>query len=373
MISNSKPFVTFQSSVNIEIENQNKTYCPHWNTKYAVYQILEKYTENEEEKEIVDLVEIQFSKISWKSQKSVMVVAKSLAEHNNSFMILGSQTKEIAFMFNELLSKTENNYHIETKKNVDTTYSRKMLLLSNKLHNKFNIIKNFFQIENNTFETSDVYFNLKSAIIYTIDLMSMSLQSNSHISVKFDPCLPIEVKGDKSKFEQILSTFMELTVEMTESGEISLSTSLQSCIITEGTYLIAFDIEFEPTNPHSRTITSQMLFDSTCVQREILKADLKKREETFMSYINKFKGIPHLQIGLIRDVIYRMITLIKGTYKIKHKAEKVIFNFTLPLGRGHTIMKEKEVDPLEISISPFTSLDNGKHKKINFRQHKILQ
>lgn len=116
-----------------------------------------------------------------------MVVCKNIKEETHSFMILGSQTKDVAFLFQELLSKIENNYHIETKRNVDTTYSRKMLLLSNKLYNKFNIIKNYFQIENNTFEATDTNFNIKSAIIYTMDLISMSLHTNSQIRLDFDP------------------------------------------------------------------------------------------------------------------------------------------------------------------------------------------
>lgn len=221
------------------------------------------------------MVELEFTKTSWKSTKSVMVVAKNLRAEKNSFMILEAQTKDVSMMFEELVAKIENNYHIETKKNIDTTYSSRMLLLSNKLYNKFNIIRNFFQIENSSLDIEDNYFNLKSAIIYTIDLLSMSLHSNSHISLDFDPCLPTEVKGDRPKFQQILSSLMELAVQMTDVGEISLKSILEGCDRKEKLYRISFDIKFTPTSPHSKIIISQLLFDPAGIQRQELRADLK--------------------------------------------------------------------------------------------------
>ena len=76
-------------------------------------------------------------------------------------MILESQTTDVSVMFEELIDKIENYYHMETKKRLDTTFSSKLVLLSNKLYNKFSIIKNFFHIENNSLYWSNFNFNLK--------------------------------------------------------------------------------------------------------------------------------------------------------------------------------------------------------------------
>ena len=93
--------------------------------------------------------------------KSVMIASKSKSKEKNSFMILESQTNDVNYMFSELLAKVENNYHIETKKRMDTTFSSKLLRLSNKLFNKFNIIKSFFHIENNSLSKTVSQFDLK--------------------------------------------------------------------------------------------------------------------------------------------------------------------------------------------------------------------
>ena len=108
-----------------------------------------------------ELAHIEFIKVSWKSMKSVMVVAKNLKQERNCFMVLESQTRDVEIMIAELLDKIESNHKIETKMNIDTTYSNKMLQLSNRLYNKFSIIKNFFHIENNTLSIENNIFNLK--------------------------------------------------------------------------------------------------------------------------------------------------------------------------------------------------------------------
>lgn len=90
-----------------------------------------------------------------------MVICKNTRAEKSSFMILESQATDTSIMFEELLDKIDNFYHIEAKKRLDTTFSSKLVLLSNKVHNKFNIIKNFFHIENNSLFLSDINFNLK--------------------------------------------------------------------------------------------------------------------------------------------------------------------------------------------------------------------
>ena len=199
-----------------------------------------------------------------------------------------------------------------------------------------------------------------NSIIYTIDLLSISLHSNSHISLDFDPWLPTEVKGDKGKVQQILSSLMELALEMTDEGEISLKSSLESCNRNSLTYVIAFDIKFTPTTPHSRMITSHLLFDPNIIQRQELIADLKKREKSNLSVLTKFTGIPHLQIGLVRDVIYKLISFMKGTYKVNTRGETVTFHFTIPLGQGAYNVAAQTNEDFNFSISQLRFDENGK-------------
>ena len=139
---------------------ENDSYWPKCNINWNTFQILNQNFLNGSENSF-ELYEFEFTKVAWKSMKSVMIASKSKSKEKNSFMILESQTNDVNYMFSELLAKVENNYHIETKKRMDTTFSSKLLRLSNKLLNKFNIIKSFYHIENNSVSKTVSQFDLK--------------------------------------------------------------------------------------------------------------------------------------------------------------------------------------------------------------------
>lgn len=338
-----------------ELENVN--YCSKCNTKYNVFQFLEnKTSENTDIEQSFETIQVELTKITWKSIKSVMVVAKSLREERNSLVVLESQTADVAIMIQELLDKIESNHKIETKMDIDTTYSNKMLQLSNRLYNKFSIIKNFFHIENNSLKIENNVFNLKSAIIYTIDLCSMSMHTNSHISLDFEEWLPSEIRGDKVIMQQILSSLMDLALQMTDTGEISLKSTLDGLQQKEHKYLIAFSIKFTPTSTHAKEIISLLVSSGNIMQKEQLVLDLKKRAMGSMN--SKNFGIPHLQIGLVRDVIYRIISFMQGNYRVYTQGEKVIFEIKLPVNQGPIMLHSNNPDN-EFSISPYRQVDQS--------------
>ena len=99
----------------------------------------------------------------------------------------------------------------------------------------------------------------------------MDLHSNSHISLDFDPWLPENVNGDKAKFQQILSSMMELALLMNDRGEISLKVNLEAMFAQEHQYLLSFKINFKPTSPHSKVIISHLLFKTAEIGRTELK------------------------------------------------------------------------------------------------------
>ena len=164
------------------------------------------------------------------------------------------------------------------------------------------------------------------------------------------------MKGDKVKLQQILSCLMELALQMTDVGEISLKSTLDKLDRKEKQYLIAFSINFTPTSPHSKEIISHLLSTNSNFEKSQLKADLKKKEN--LGIMNKFTGIPHLQIGLVRDVIYKIISFMKGTYKVYTKGETVMFQIKLPVNLGRNA-NDSKYDQNELSISPFRSVENG--------------
>jgi hypothetical protein len=338
-----------------ELENLN--YCSKCNTKYNVFQFLEKTGQATDIEQNYETIHVELKKIMWKSTKSVMVVAKNLREERNSLVVLESQTTAVSIMIQELLDKIESNHKIEVKMDVDTTYSNKMLQLSNRLYNKFSIIKNFFHIENNSLKIENNVFNLKSAIIYTIDLCSMSMHTNSHISLDFEECLPSEIRSDRVIMQQILSSLMDLALIMTDTGEISLKSTLDGFIQEEHKYLIAFSIKFKPTSPHSKEIISLLVSSRNVVLKEQLLLDLKKRVNSGC-IVNKISGIPHLQIGLVRDVIYRIISFMQGTYKVYTKGENIIFEVKLPVNQG-PIFLDPTNQKNEYTKSPYRQIDNS--------------
>ena len=84
---------------------------------------------------------------------------------------------------------------------------------------------------------------------------------------------------------------------------------------------------------------------------------MKKRES--VGVINKYTGIPHLQIGLVRDVIYKLISFMQGTYKVYTKGNKVNFEIKLPMNQGKYTHNSWRI-PNEPPISPWRSEENGK-------------
>jgi hypothetical protein len=338
-----------------ELENLN--YCSKCNTKYNVFQFLEKIGQASDIEQNYETIHVELKKIMWKSTKSVMVVAKNLREERNSLVVLESQTTAVSIMIQELLDKIESNHKIEAKMDIDTTYSNKMLQLTNRLHNKFSIIKNFFHIENNSLKIENNVFNLKSAIIYTIDLCSISMHTNSHISLDFESSLPSEIRSDRVIMQQILSSLMDLALIMTDNGDISLKSTLDKLIREEHKYLIAFSIKFKPTSPHSKEIISLLVSSRNVVLKEQLLLDLKKRVNSGF-IVNKISGIPHLQIGLVRDVIYRIISFMQGTYKVYTKGENVIFEVKLPVNQGPTFLDPTNQND-EYTNSPYRQIDNS--------------
>ncbi|CAI2385911.1 unnamed protein product [Moneuplotes crassus] len=331
----------------VEKEYKNDHYCPKCNTKYNVFQFISSETNKDDMEKGFELVQVDFIKMFWKSIKSVMIVAKSLKQETNSHRILESQTKEVESLICELNDKIESNHKIETKLDKDTSYSTKMLKLSNTLYNKFSIIKNFFHIENNTLEIENNLFDLKSAIYYTIDLCSMAMQNKARISINMEELLPNEVRGDKIKLQQILSCIMDLVLMMTSSGEIILKSTLDRMLVKSRQYLIKFSFEFTPTSLNSNEILSS-LFSKT--------SDIKKLQKNkFLSNTNvlnasSIQKIPHLQIGLVRNVIYKLIYYMQGNYKTFTRNDLVIFEIKLPLNHSQqNVLSSEGYDDL---VSP---------------------
>lgn len=59
--------------------------------------------------------------------------------------------------------------------------------------------------------------------------------------------------------------------------------------------------------------------------------DLSKRDLIGNNSLYKFTGVPHLQIGLVRDVVYKLIQFLEGHYRITNNGENTIFEFTMPV------------------------------------------
>ena len=59
--------------------------------------------------------------------------------------------------------------------------------------------------------------------------------------------------------------------------------------------------------------------------------DLSKRDLIGNNSLYKFTGVPHLQIGLVRDVVYKLVKFLEGNYRITNNDENTIFEFTIPV------------------------------------------
>ena len=56
--------------------HENSSYCSKWNTKYSIFHFIDNSQKVNALDKNIELIEVEFSKILWRSNKSVMVICK---------------------------------------------------------------------------------------------------------------------------------------------------------------------------------------------------------------------------------------------------------------------------------------------------------
>jgi signal transduction histidine kinase/CheY-like chemotaxis protein len=125
------------------------------------------------------------------------------------------------------------------------------------LLNIINDILDFTKIESGRMILDEIPFSLREEVIYCYDLARTNIdEAQVALTCKVDENVPDKVVGDPSRLRQILTNFLNHSVENTAKGQISLNCSLKS--ISDG--MARLDFELKDTGKSFDKATLKKLF-----------------------------------------------------------------------------------------------------------------
>jgi signal transduction histidine kinase/CheY-like chemotaxis protein len=125
------------------------------------------------------------------------------------------------------------------------------------LLNIINDILDFTKIESGRMILDEIPFSLREEVIYCYDLARTNIdEAQVALTCKVDENVPDKVVGDPSRLRQILTNFLNYSVENTAKGQISLNCSLKS--ISDG--MARLDFELKDTGKSFDKATLKKLF-----------------------------------------------------------------------------------------------------------------
>ena len=162
--------------------------------------------------------------------------------------LLLDQANDISNKFEEFITIIENELNVDDNQSMSSIgspnifFATKLLITCTKIYNDFMFIKNGFEMDSEDLRCENQFFNLKEYYLYSVDLL-LSQKQKSQVDISLDPCLPLEVEGDLTKFRQIITAILDFSLKSTQK----VSAQLRSNFILEtGGYDIDFKIRFTP-------------------------------------------------------------------------------------------------------------------------------
>ena len=103
-------------------------------------------------------------------------------------------------------------------------YVQTILNCSNTLLSLINDLLDFSKIESGQLELEDINFNLVATIEETLDqFVGQTREKGIELAVRIDPEVPAHIRGDPTRFRQIISNLLSNAVKFTDEGEIVIS------------------------------------------------------------------------------------------------------------------------------------------------------
>ncbi|MCL2129039.1 MAG: response regulator [Treponema sp.] len=193
-----------------------------------------------------------------------------------------------------------------------TEYSRQVRFSADVLLSLINDILDYSKIEAGKMDFENIDFDLEQIIEQAVDMIAMEAhKKNLYIATRIPPETNLIIRGDPSKFRQIVINLVKNAVKFTIKGGIIVTLKLSSLMGKE-----AVHVSVEDTGIGVNEETRPKLFTT------FMQADV--------SNTRRFGGT-----GLGLAISHNLVNLMKGNIEmVPNKGEGSIFRFSIPLERS---------------------------------------
>lgn len=290
--------------------------CPIYikNVKYGVLGVHFKSDKlfTDQEKNFVQTIANQLaSALEREATESAYREAKELAESASSAKTsyLANMSHEIRTPMNGVIGMLE----LLKDSGMDVKQAEYVEVAHRSAENLMRIINNVLdlsKIEAGKLELESAKFNLFKTIRNTTDLfMGRAKQKNITLNCQLADNMPINVIGDSTRIEQVVTNLLSNAMKFTEFGEITVSASCKSL----ENMVASIYFEVKDTGIGISDEGKEKIFDSFAQEEK--------------STTRKFGGT-----GLGLSIVKQLVELMNGTISVKdNKPQGACFYFTLEI------------------------------------------
>jgi len=236
LLDRAREFSRQNKSFTVDLLSYRKDKQPIW---LSIYNTVILDDKGKVELEIEIIIDITDKKLAEKEMLDAKEQALQLSEAKEMFLSVMSH--EIRTPLNAIIGMTHILLDNDPKESQLNDLNILKFSGENLLH-IINDILDFTKIETGNLKFDDVAFNLHTLAGDSINSLQVNAQKkNITLSLIYDPNLPEEIIGDRTRLYQILMNLLGNSIKFTEQGQVDLHISLQN--ETKDLYEILFEVK----------------------------------------------------------------------------------------------------------------------------------